>query len=734
MDASDALASEALGIPSVTVDDILSPAGSSFAIDQGRGISEPLPAGLGIEEHVRRAQRLPAPFSPSSATMSGGLQAAVVALAQHESILEQIWAERLAEMRTCIAAHAESEKALNSAVHPQMRDHVARFPSLAFEELLRKYGYNDPEAARLLKGCTLTGNLAGRPSWPQNDDTEPRASARALLARNGPRERKAVWNSVRPSQQDEALLEAAQSDVESGKMLGPFFRDEDVQSALGSENYILSKRFGVEQSDKIRPVDDFTASGVNDCCRADRNLTLSTLDQFFALVCCVAVAFPASQVQFGKRDHKSAYRQLALDESALQYACVIFWHPILQCAVVYIHTALPFGPRAAVIDYNRVAQAVTGLLQLMFYLPCDSFFDDFWMVGPLHLVHRIFDMFGRVHALLNLEIKTEKDLPPTFVGELLGHVVDLSALPYKISNSERRKAGILALVEEALRSGRLRPRVAGELAGKFAFACTALYGRVGRAALKPVYERQHAAAYAMRLSPQLRAALACIHDIVHNAPSRVVLPSFFGTRPTTLAYTDGQGEGWIAAVIFPRPPFKPAYTAMQLPEDLCRLFAPRNPIEQIETAAVLLLMEVFFEELKDTDVRLFVDNIAAQGSLIRGFSRSFSQALLCGAVWTRIARARVGLWVDRVESKANVADIPTRPEPEYLRHSPHSRFALLRSLGVRCRLVESARIVEQIRRELSALSAYLARSAARRLYAQFSRSNFTAGQIEIDCD
>ena len=233
---------------------------------------------------------------------------------------------------------------------------------------------------------------------------------------------------------------------------------------------------------------------------------------------------------------------------------------------------------------------------------------------------------------------------------------------------------------------------------------------------------------------QRAAALACIHDIVHNAPSRVVLPSFFGTRPTTLAYTDGQGEGWIAAVIFPRPPFKPAYTAMQLPEDLCRLFAPRNPIEQIETAAVLLLMEVFFEELKDTDVRLFVDNIAAQGSLIRGFSRSFSQALLCGAVWTRIARARVGLWVDRVESKANVADIPTRPEPEYLRHSPHSRFALLRSLGVRCRLVESARIVEQIRRELSALSAYLARSAARRLYAQFSRSNFTAGQIEIDCD
>ena len=694
----DALASGALC--SLSVGDSSSPPGASFAIDQGRGISEPLPLGIGIEEHVRRAQLLPAPFPPSAA-LSSGLQGAVTALAQHESFLEEIWAERLDEMRACIAAHAEEERHLNSAVHPQMRDHVARFPSLAFEELLRKYGYNDPAAARLLKGCTLTGNLAGRPSWPKNEDTEPRASARALLARSGTRERKAVWNSVRPSQEDSALLDAAQSDVESGKMLGPFFSDEEVTQALNTESYTLNKRFGVEQSDKIRPVDDFTASGVNDCCRADRNLTLSTLDHFFALVCSVAVAFPSSQVQFCKRDHKSAYRQLALDEGALQYACVVFWHKEYGRPVCFIHLALPFGPRAAVVNYNRVGQAVTGLLQLMFMLPCDSFFDDYWLVAPLHLIQRIFDMFGAVHALLNLEIKTEKDLPPTFVGELLGHVVDLSALPYTLYNSERRKAGIIAMVEDALRSGRLRPRIAGELAGKFAFACTALYGRVGRAALKPVYERQHSSAFARKLSPQLRAALLCILDIVHNAPSRVVLPSYFGSRPVTLAYTDGQGEGWIAAVVFPRPPFKPAYTAMQLPEDLCRLFAPKNPIEQIETAAVLLLLEVFFEELKDTDVRLFVDNIAAQGSLIRGFSRSFSQALLCGAVWARVARARVGLWVDRVASEENIADIPTRPDKS-------ERFALLRTLGVRCRLVQSARFVAQIRRELSALSASLA--------------------------
>ena len=70
-------------------------------------------------------------------------------------------------------------------------------------------------------------------------------------------------------------------------------------------------------------------------------------------------------------------------------------------------------------------------------------------------------------------------------------------------------------------------------------------------------------------------------------------------------------------------------------------------------------------------------------------------------IMTRVARARVGLWVDRVASEDNIADIPTRPDKS-------ERFALLRTLGVRCRLVQSARFVAQIRRELSALSASLA--------------------------
>jgi len=651
-------------------------------------------------EHVQQACALPPPFPPPQA-LSPSLQQAVGALAANESSIEQIWQERLLEMRHCISQHAEAESTLNGRVHPRIREHVSKFPSLAFEALLQKYGYDDPSAARLLKGSELVGDLAGRPIWPENTHSGPRNSELSLLA-DSVDARASLWNSIRPNKHDSELLAAAEADVANGKMLGPFFCDNDLSGVIGSREFVLSRRFAVEQSDKVRPCDDFTASGINACCRPSRKLQLSTLDSFFALVSSIVLAFPNLQpgnVQFWKRDQESAYRQFALSISALVFASVIFWHHAEERPVAYVHLALPFGPIASVIEYNRISQAITYLCNKMFYLCCDSYFDDFWGVAPAHLARRTFEVFGEVQSLLNCTIKIAKDLLPTVIGELLGHISNLSSIPYTICNTVRRKLSIGKLIQDALRSGILRPSTAGEVAGKFGFACTALYGRVGRAALKPVYERQHSSH--IYIDKQLRAALQCILQIMNEAPPRAVLPSFLSSRRSSVAYTDGQGAGWIAAVIFPGAPFKPFYSAMQLPSDLVSRF-PRgsgrcgraNAIEQIETCAVVLLLEVFGDVLLDSDLRLFVDNIAEQGSLIRGFSRSHSQAVLCGAVWKRVARLRVGLWVDRVESAANIADIPTRPEKV-------ERFETLRNLGVQCRVFPQSRFVARLRAELS---------------------------------
>ena len=648
---------------------------------------------------MRQALELPSPFPPPQA-LSPPLQRAVeklASLSKHSSdALDSFWQEQLSDLRECLSRHNHE-------------------PSYALEELLRRCEYDDPECAHLLRGSDLVGVLPGRPSWPPNVKGAECGSSSELLAAS-PAARVRAWQSTRPSAHDTVLLEAAQEDVTAGKMAGPFFADGEVANFLDTQAFTLSKRFGVPQADKTRPCDDFSASGVNSCCRPERALTLSTLDNFFALMCAVIVAFGLQTVEqpevpFFKRDMLSAYRQIPLLPRALVFGAIIFWHPILMCPVVFVHLALPFGPRASVNSFNRVSQGITFLMQVKFVLPVDSYFDDWWGAAPRCLIDRVFDIFGEVMNAFKLDIKVAKDVRPTYSGEILGHVANVMSMPFTLENTTRRLESLRALVGRALADNSLRPSVAGEIAGKFGFACTAIYGRVGRACLKPVYERQHVSTDSTvnrgapgelesksratnALTPRLRAALLCIWKILEFPQPRVVLPSFMGSRRSCVAYTDGQGAGFIAAVLFPGVPHAPAYCSLKLPEELLTRFGQQNCIQQIETCAVILLFEVFKHELSDCDLRLFCDNIAEQGALIKGFSKSPTQAALCGGVWVRAAASRVGLWIDRVRSKSNIDDIPTRPDLK-------ERFAVLRSLSIRCRVPPYSRIIARIEAELS---------------------------------
>ena len=55
--------------------------------------------------------------------------------------------------------------------------------------------------------------------------------------------------------------------------------------------------------------------------------------------------------------------------------------------------------------------------------------------------------------------------------------------------TERRSRQIRATIEEALSSNALSPEVAQKLAGRLSFLTQAVFGKLGRAALAPIYAR-----------------------------------------------------------------------------------------------------------------------------------------------------------------------------------------------------------------------------------------------------
>ena len=636
-----------------------SPANPVCVGTQPRGVRASIPPGLSPLEHCRQAAALPSPFAFSEngeGLLPSDLAAAVSSLAKLDDPAK-FWSSQLETLKSEIASCANEESALNGCVHPSMTEHVAKFPSVAFERLLRKYEYDDPSAPRLLKGASLTGKMGGRESWPENLDPDTSISRDELL-RIGTSEQARTWASIRPSSDDSALLAEAEADRSQGRVLGPFFDLDEIRQAVG-DRFVIQRRFPVEQEDKTRPCDDYRSSHGNEATFLSRRMKLSHLDAFFALSLLVATVFPGEPLKFFKRDHEGAYRQIALLLAECVFGVFAFFHPELKRVVAYIHLVLPFGPSASVVNYNRAASAISFLCRKMFFLPCDNFFDDFWNVLPARLAPAAFDLFLEINRLLGFVIKVKKDVLPTSVGPMLGHIVDISRRPFQAENKPERRSKIECIIKSCEKKNRCSPTEAGTLAGKSAHFATALYGRCGRAALKALYKRQHGKR--SDLSVQLKAALRWILRVLLSSPPREVFASV--DRQVLVGYSDAAGTGRLAAVLFLPPPLRPRFTALQIPPEIGgRLLKRKTQIVPFEALGALLLLICFRRDLSNCALRHFVDSDGAAGALIRGFSSAADIACIASAFWAVAAEARAAVFIDRVDSHANVADGPSRPE------------------------------------------------------------------------
>ena len=85
------------------------------------------------------------------------------------------------------------------------------------------------------------------------------------------------------------------------------------------------------------------------------------------------------------------------------------------------------------------------------------------------------------------------------------------------------------------------------------------------------------------------------------------------------------------------------------------------------------------DDLRRRQVIHFVDNDSAAANLVRGNSPKPDSCQLVGENWTLAARSGIDLYLDRVESKSNLADGPSRLE-----------FALMRYMGASPSVVKTS--------------------------------------------
>ena len=97
-----------------------------------------------------------------------------------------------------------------------------------------------------------------------------------------------------------------------------------------------------------------------------------------------------------------------------------------------------------------------------------------------------------------------------------------------------------------------------------------------------------------------------------------------------------------------------------------------STIHQAELQPVLVAVQMWGEALRGRRIIIFVDNEAARAALVKGDSRNKASAAIVASTWEQVAEVDLYPWIDRVPTRSNLADGPSRGD-----------WSLAEQLGVR---------------------------------------------------
>ena len=225
----------------------------------------------------------------------------------------------------------------------------------------------------------------------------------------------------------------------------------------------------------------------------------------------------------------------------------------------------------------------------------------------------------------------------------------------------------------AQRSDRLE---AAKLRGKLFFTCLAAFARVGRAALRVFTERQYTrerGEAASLLTPALIASISFFIALLPSMPARE-LRLGRSPRMPVLIWTDASWENGFGAlgIVIYLPYGKDGkgaflFSFLIVPGWLIALLVPKKQhIGQLEILAAVYVYLSVPQLVAGELIIHMVDNTSAIFSLVRGYSSKEDSAALVNIFHLVCAVIRPEVLWDYIESKANVADLPSRLEFEYL--------------------------------------------------------------------
>ena len=138
-------------------------------------------------------------------------------------------------------------------------------------------------------------------------------------------------------------------------------------------NDTLPRRFPLEKSGKVRPIDDLSRSPINSTVTCYEQATVDGPDVISALATffmrCLSKIGKATTLVWRSLDLASAYSQLVVADDSLSCAFLSVFNPDSGSAALFQQVALPFGSRTAVNAFIRCARFLQWVASRCFELP-----------------------------------------------------------------------------------------------------------------------------------------------------------------------------------------------------------------------------------------------------------------------------------------------------------------------------------------------------------------------------
>jgi hypothetical protein len=383
-----------------------------------------------------------------------------------------------------------------------------------------------------------------------------------------------------------------------------------------------ARRFGVQQGDDYRPIDDHKESQLNAACSLAETIVCESAE----LPARIAAEFYShlqelSHLEGGTEDWTKAYRQLPVaDRDAAVVAQVNPATRRVEFFVLYGHC---FGQVAAVVNFNRVAKFATMVARRLLMVACGQYFDDGVIVEPSYARRLNFSgkfCYTRAHVLLGFELDYKnKSVKMAHKCTFVGVTTDFSRATrgeVLLCIKEGRAESVTTELQAVLDARKMPRGFCDRMHGKLQFSCTTAYGKVGMAALQPIIRGK------TKLSGKYAGSLP--KDISHACEFFVALLAIMPPRRIRLCRTllsplmvwsDASYEhrvGRMGFVVYNPNTNLWYHSAMRVPQSIISSFVRKKQyIGQCEILAAACVYFTFPDLCRGREILHWIDNDSA---------------------------------------------------------------------------------------------------------------------------